>query len=100
MRSTGPLEIVIGDVVRLRKPHPCGSYVWTVVRLGADIGLRCQGCDRKVLLPRRDLEKRLKSFVSRGPAWEIAEATLAGTNSPVTDSENQPSRPDSLAPEL
>ena len=72
-----PLEIVLGDVVRLRKPHPCGSCDWTVVRLGADIGLRCHGCERKVLLPRRDLEKRLKTFVSRGPAWVIAEATLA-----------------------
>jgi hypothetical protein len=77
MRSTGPLEVVIGDVVRLRKPHPCGSHEWTVVRLGADIGLRCHGCNRRVLLPRRELEKRLKAFVSRGPAFEIAEALLA-----------------------
>lgn len=84
MRSSGPLEIVIGDVVRLRKPHPCGSYEWTVVRLGADIGLRCHGCDRKVLLPRRDLEKRLKTFVSRGPAWEIATATLAKIDQPTS----------------
>lgn len=77
MARRQPLEIVLGDVVRLRKPHPCGSCDWTVVRLGADIGLRCHGCERKVLLPRRDLEKRLKAFVSRGPAWVIAEATLA-----------------------
>lgn len=77
MRSSGPLEVVIGDVVRLRKPHPCGSYEWTVVRLGADIGLRCHGCNRRVLLPRRELEKRLKTFVSRGPAFALAEALLA-----------------------
>jgi hypothetical protein len=77
MRSSGPLEVVIGDVVRLRKPHPCGSYEWTVVRLGADIGLRCAGCNRRVLLTRRDLEKRLKTFVTRGPAFAIAEALLA-----------------------
>lgn len=62
----GPLELFIGDVVRLRKPHPCGSTDWTIVRLGADIGLRCHGCDHKVLLPRRTLEKRMKTFVSRG----------------------------------
>ncbi len=62
----GPLELFLGDVVRLRKPHPCGAFEWTVVRLGADIGLRCHGCNHKVLLPRRTLEKRLKSFVSRG----------------------------------
>jgi hypothetical protein len=81
MRSSEPLQVVIGDVVRLRKPHPCGSHEWTVVRLGADIGLRCHGCGRKVLLPRRDLEKRLKSFVSRGPAFAAAEEALAGTRS-------------------
>lgn len=71
-----PLQIVLGDVVRLRKPHPCGAYEWTVVRLGADIGLRCHGCGHKVLLPRRVLEKRLKGFVSRGPAFALAEAIL------------------------
>jgi hypothetical protein len=62
-----PLELFLDDVVRLRKPHPCGSFEWTVVRLGADIGLRCLGCNRRVLLPRRELERRLKLFVSRGP---------------------------------
>lgn len=77
MKQPGPLELVIGDVVRLRKPHPCGSYEWTVTRLGADIGLRCLGCDRRVMLPRRTLEKRLKAFVSRGPAFEIAESVLS-----------------------
>jgi hypothetical protein len=69
-RSVGamPLELFLDDVVQLRKPHPCGSDQWRVVRLGADIGLRCLGCDRKVLLPRRELEKRIKRFVSRGQA--------------------------------
>ncbi len=62
-----PLDLYLDDVVRLRKPHPCGSTDWVVVRLGADIGLRCLGCGRRVLLPRRTLEKRLKLFVTRGP---------------------------------
>lgn len=72
-----PLELYLEDVVRLRKPHPCGSYEWTVVRLGADIGLRCHGCGHRVLLPRRTLEKRLKTFVSRGPDYpgETPEVT-------------------------
>jgi hypothetical protein len=77
VRTGNPLEIVVGDVVRLRKPHPCGSFEWTVVRVGADIGLRCHGCTRKVMLPRREVEKRLKAFVSRGPAYILAEAILA-----------------------
>ncbi|HET7035676.1 MAG TPA: DUF951 domain-containing protein [Thermomicrobiaceae bacterium] len=69
-----PLDVYLDDVVRLRKPHPCGSTDWVVVRLGADIGLRCLGCGRRVLLPRRELEKRLKTFVSRGPEYVEAPA--------------------------
>jgi len=61
-----PLDLRIGDVVRLRKVHPCGSYEWRIVRLGADIGIRCQKCDHRVLMERRQFEKRIKTFVSRG----------------------------------
>jgi hypothetical protein len=57
-------EIRLGDVVRLRKAHPCGSYQWEVVRLGADIGIRCSGCGRRVLLPRRQFIRQVKSLVS------------------------------------
>lgn len=77
----GPLDLFLGDEVRLRKPHPCGSYDWTVVRLGADIGLRCHGCEHKVLLPRRTLEKRLKTFLQRGPG--AAAAAVSASNSDV-----------------
>jgi len=56
----------LGDVVRLRKAHPCGGKDWAVVRLGADIGLRCLKCNHRVLLDRAVLERRLKQFVSRG----------------------------------
>jgi len=60
-------DIELGAVVRLRKPHPCGGYDWKVVRLGADIGLECLRCGRRVLLPRRDLARRLKSVVQATP---------------------------------
>lgn len=50
----------VGDRVQLRKPHPCGSDSWVVVRVGADIGLQCEGCGRKVLLERPLFRKRLK----------------------------------------
>ena len=63
-----PIDFRMDDVVRLRKPHPCGGYEWQISRLGADIGLRCQKCNRRVLLERATLEKRLKAFVRRGPA--------------------------------
>jgi hypothetical protein len=55
-------EIRINDRLTLRKPHPCGSYEWIVVRLGADIGLVCCQCGRKVLLSRRELNKRIKTL--------------------------------------
>lgn len=58
-------EIELDDILRLRKPHPCGSYDWKVVRLGADIGLECLGCQRRVLLPRRELAHRLKTILPR-----------------------------------
>lgn len=60
--SVTPIQI--GDVVRLRKPHPCGGYEWTVVRIGADVGLKCHSCGRRVLLTRRELERRLERVVS------------------------------------
>lgn len=53
-------EFQLNDVVRLKKVHPCGSYEWTVVRLGADIGLRCLNCNRRVLMARTVLERRMK----------------------------------------
>ena len=58
-------DIRLGDVVRMRKPHPCGSYEWKVVRLGADIGVRCCGCEHKVLVPRSRFARQVKALVSR-----------------------------------
>ena len=60
------VEIKLGDIVRLKKPHPCGSYEWEVVRLGADIGIRCRGCQHRVLMARSVFERRIKEFISRG----------------------------------
>jgi hypothetical protein len=61
-------DLQMEDVLRLRKPHPCGNTDWIVVRLGADIGLKCLGCGRRILLPRRDVAKRMKGYVRRAGA--------------------------------
>ena len=58
------IEFLMGDVVRLKKGHPCGGFEWEVVRLGADIGLRCLRCRRRALMSRSALEKRMKSIAS------------------------------------
>lgn len=72
MVKSEPVAFAVGDVLRLKKSHPCGGFDWSVVRLGADIGIKCQTCGRRVLLPRRDLERRMRLFVSRAPAVEPA----------------------------
>jgi len=87
-----PMDLRMGDVVRLRKPHPCGGTDWEVVRLGGDIGLRCLKCDRRVILERPILRRRMKQFVSRGePLSPEVERALYGdevSTSPPTDGGN------------
>lgn len=57
------MDIQLGDVVRMRKVHPCGSADWMVIRVGADIKIRCLGCGRIVMLERPAFEKRLKKVL-------------------------------------
>lgn len=59
------IDIKLGDVVRLRKVHPCGSYEWEVVRVGADIGLKCLKCQRGVLLGRSTFEGKVQNVVAK-----------------------------------
>ena len=58
-------DLQLNDHLRLRKPHPCGSYEWTVTRLGADVGLECKLCKHRVMLTRRELARRLKINLTR-----------------------------------
>lgn len=67
-------DLELDDLIRLRKPHPCGSTDWAVVRLGADIRLKCQGCGRTILLPRREVARRMKTRLPRSD--EGASGTL------------------------
>lgn len=61
-------EIRIGDVIRTRKPHPCGNDEWTVTRTGADIKMKCNQCGRIVMLEREDFLKRRKAVIRQGEA--------------------------------
>jgi hypothetical protein len=75
MTDRPALTLYLGDVVRLRRAHPCGGSDWLVDRLGADIGLRCETCGRHMLVERRLIERRLIAFVRRGdPALSAAVA--------------------------
>ncbi len=57
-------EYDLGTVVQMKKQHPCGSYQWEVIRMGADIKIRCLGCGRMVMLPRSKFEKDAKKVIS------------------------------------
>ena len=59
------MDIRLGDTVRMRKAHPCGSADWVVTRVGADIKIKCLGCGRIVMLERPAFEKRLKKIMAR-----------------------------------
>jgi len=61
------VDLRIGDRIALRKAHPCGSHEWRVTRLGADIGLVCEGCGHRILMDRLDVERRFTVHLERGP---------------------------------
>lgn len=54
------MDIQVGNILRLKKPHPCGSYEWEVLRIGADFRLKCTGCGHQIMTPRRQVEKSIK----------------------------------------
>ena len=56
------MQIQVGDIIRMKKKHPCGSFEWEVLRTGADFRLRCRGCGRQVMLPRTQVEKQLREI--------------------------------------
>jgi hypothetical protein len=57
------LELKLGDIVRLKKSHPCGSYEWEIVRLGTDVRIKCLKCTHTVLIERSILERRIKTVI-------------------------------------
>lgn len=69
-----PIELRIGDVVEMRKAHPCGGKTWRILRVGLDIGIECLTCRRYVLVPRRRFEARVKRFLDRGAPPSNGEA--------------------------
>jgi hypothetical protein len=60
-----PLDLRLGDLLELRRAHPCGSRAWRVARLGADIGLVCARCGHRILMDRLDVERRFTALLER-----------------------------------
>ena len=64
------MDIHVGDVLKMKKPHPCGSQEWSVLRVGMDFKLRCMGCGHDVMLPRAKAEKNIRKILRDGQSVE------------------------------
>ena len=58
------MDVLVGDVLVMKKPHPCGSREWTILRVGMDVKLRCALCGHELMLPRSKAEKAIKKILS------------------------------------
>ena len=67
------MELKLGEQVELKKPHPCGSKVWTVLRVGMDIKLRCAGCGHELMLPRSKAEKNIRKVFRDGVPVDVSK---------------------------
>lgn len=57
------MEFNVGQVIKMKKPHPCGANEWEILRVGMDFRLKCKGCDHQVMVPRKLVEKIFKGFI-------------------------------------
>ncbi len=68
-----PIDIHVNDILKMKKPHPCGSQEWLVLRVGMDFKLRCQGCGREVMLPRSKAEKNIRRVLRDGEPVDVKQ---------------------------
>lgn len=66
------MDVRLGDILEMKKPHPCGSKEWLVLRVGMDFRLRCQGCGHEVMLPRSKAEKNIRQVERENPSTPLA----------------------------
>lgn len=64
------MDVRVGDVIKVKKPHPCGSVLFDVLRVGMDFRIRCQGCAREVMLPRVRIEKNIRRIIRDGQEFK------------------------------
>lgn len=58
------MNLQVGDIIKMKKAHPCGSREWKILRTGMDFRIKCLGCSHEVMLPRKKFEKSIKAVVS------------------------------------
>ena len=59
------MDFSVGDIIKMKKPHPCGSQDWEILRVGADFRLKCMGCGHQIMIPRRQAEKNIKEIINK-----------------------------------
>ena len=59
------MDINVGDIIKLKKQHPCGSKEWEVLRVGMDFRLKCMGCEHQIMIPRKQVEKSIREIQSK-----------------------------------
>lgn len=72
------MDIRIGDVVRMKKQHPCGSFEWEILRVGMDFRMRCAGCGHQVMMPRKQAEKYIRQIVNDPERLKKASEKMNG----------------------
>lgn len=65
--SVNDKSYALHDIVEMKKPHPCKTNAWKIIRMGMDIRIKCQGCGQSVMLPRREFEKKMKRVIEKAP---------------------------------
>lgn len=70
-----PMKLNVGDVVKLKKKHPCGGYEWEILRIGADFRIKCKTCERQVWLPRSEVERRITKIIYQAPVENDTDGT-------------------------
>ncbi|MBE5930459.1 MAG: DUF951 domain-containing protein [Lachnospiraceae bacterium] len=73
------MNLLVGDIIKMKKPHPCGSKEWELMRVGMDFRMKCMGCEHQVMLPRQQVEKNIRGIV-RGDV-SMTPAQLKGETS-------------------
>lgn len=73
------MDIQVGDILKLKKQHPCGSAEWEVLRIGADFRLKCMGCGHQIMIPRRQAEKNVKKIILPKDREDSTMGSVSGT---------------------
>lgn len=61
-------QFQLNDIVEMKKQHPCGTNAWKIIRMGADIRIKCEGCQHSVMIPRKEFEKKMKKLIAQADA--------------------------------